>query len=173
MEYLCQRLVEEGLANRADLRGYSSEEVCQVEAVTRQRLPEYYRAFLRAFGKGGGAFMRGTHIFMKDPSEFVLMREGAVRLMAQSKADESLSKDAFVFADHQGYQFWYFLTGNAEPDPEVFYYHENWKRPERKYACLSDCLARMLADTVADAEFLQNLKVRGARGRARGTFDGP
>src|SRR5258708_39221143 len=95
------RLIEEGpaSADADDFQGYSQDEVTQVETITGQRLPEYYEEFLAVLGKTGGGFMRGTHSFMKDAAEFVRTRQWAVKLMAQSGADESLSENAFVLGD--------------------------------------------------------------------------
>lgn len=108
------------------VQGCSMEEVESLEKQYGIRLPLAYREFLLIMGYGAGALFRGTDAFYRRLSE---LREGAEELLAEDNADFKMPADCFVFAMHQGYQFWFFYLSEAVEDPPVYYYYEGWERP--------------------------------------------
>jgi hypothetical protein len=161
---VCERSVAVGVMDISKVRGWSDEEIAAAETALALRLPTYYRQFLRVLGKSGGGLMLGTHIFPKSPDDFPGWRRLGTRLMAASGA--ALPDDAVVFGDHQGYQFWYFLAGDASEDPPVFYYHEGEKEPRQVSDSFTAFVLNMVEEGRRDKEWGETWKARAEAARA-------
>ncbi len=154
IEDICRTSVADGVMDLPRIAGYCDYEISQIEASTNLRLPAYYKEFLRVLGKNGGGLMAGTHLFPKSVEIVLKWRPLASRLMAMGHAEEMLPESAFVFGDHQGYQFWYFLNEPFDDNPAVFYYHENWKRPKKVNDSFTDFLLQVVEGDRRDKAWL-------------------
>ncbi len=103
----------------------------QVEKLSQQcsePLPADYLQFLRVGGNGIEGFLTGVDYKYV---EIDGMREAADELLVAAGLPP-LSKNAFVFMMHQGYQF-YFLEGG-----EVFYYYEGRSEIEKQFSSFEE-----------------------------------
>src|SRR5262249_22971010 len=96
-----KRLLESGLAKPNLVRGCSEDELKQVESTLQIILPAAYREFLTTFGKQAGEFLVGTDFLFPKLLE---LRNIAEELLKSCSNPFDLSKTAFVFASHHGYQ---------------------------------------------------------------------
>ena len=99
MQALIGRMVSAGYARTDEIRGCTPEEVAGIEARFGLRLPQVYREFLLAMGRGAGRFFRGTDVFY--PTVFEL-RQWAEELLEECRQPFALAGDAFVFLMHRG-----------------------------------------------------------------------
>ena len=129
-------LTAAGLASARSLRGCTEAEIGQLEAHYGISLPAAYRRFLQRMGRSAGECLGGTDWLFPDLLE---LREGAESLLEECEATQSLDRNDFVFAMHQGYQFLFFKCGTG-PDPEVFYYLED---VASAFGVLDDAVARL------------------------------
>lgn len=109
------------LEDGSAVQGCSAREIASVTAQCGNALPESYRAFLAVMGKCAGHFMRGTTAFF--PSILALRKE-AIALLSDTAGAPTLAANAFVFAMHEGYHFWWFAAEAESSDPVVFHYME-------------------------------------------------
>ena len=116
---LAAEIVASGLATASQMAGCSPGEVAEIERKFPVKLPEVYRDWLLAMGRGAGDYLKGSDAFYP---EILVIREWADELLAEDGRPIVLPSDAFVFLMHQGYQFLYFRTAEGVPDPPVLYY---------------------------------------------------
>lgn len=154
----CQRLVADGIMDMSQIRGFSDEEISEIESRTAMKLPEFYKEFLRVMGKKGGGFMKGTHLIPNDVDDIAGARSRAAQVMAKGGAEEKLPDDAFVIGDHQGYQYWYFLTNPPDDNPAVFYYRELRPRAAKVADTFTEFLNRRRDGCLADKKFTEKLR---------------
>ncbi|MBZ0319372.1 MAG: SMI1/KNR4 family protein [Anaerolineae bacterium] len=99
-------------------------------------LPELYRQFLLTLGKQSGLLFQGTDAQYK---YLMGMKEAAVELLQENGKPFALPADAFVFRMHQGYTFFYFLTGDKNENPPIYRYLEMTDQtPFKKWDTLDD-----------------------------------
>lgn len=126
---LREKLILLGMAVPEQVIGCSLMEIEELKL--RQgvkHLPACYRGFLNVMGRMAGKWLGGTDAFYP---EILELKDWAKELLAENESRIQLPDDAFVFLMHQGYQFMYFLTGDCNEDPSVYYYTEILKdRPE-------------------------------------------
>ncbi len=146
MEALIERMLDSGYARRDEIRGCTPDEVAEIEARFGLPLPGMYRAFLLAMGRGAGRFLAGTHVFYPTVLE---LRQWAEELLRECGQPFALPGDAFVFLDHQGYQFGYFHTSGGEDDPPTYRYVECEPAPVLNNASFSGFLRSALEDEIA------------------------
>lgn len=145
------KLLQSGLANKANLQGCSTSEIEKLEAASQVVLPGAYKEFLCAIGKSAGEFLIGEDVFYSD---ILNLRGYADELLAESQAGFVLPKSAFVFLMHQGYQFLFFDTASGE-DPAVFHYMEKEAQPKEVFTNFSKWLNAILDDEIAISKSLQ------------------
>jgi len=100
-----------------------------------RQLPGDYQGFLRLAGRRAADFRDATEMFYP----LLLQTKDWIVESIKACADPfQLPQRAFVFASHQGYNYWYFDDAEAEPPGVV-----NWiegRRPERRFTTFSDWL---------------------------------
>jgi hypothetical protein len=84
-------------------------------------LPELYQEFLLMMGKQAGLLHQGTDARYK---YLLNIKEAALELLQENDNPFELPADAFVFQMHQGYEFFYFLTGDKSQNPPIYRYLE-------------------------------------------------
>ena len=114
-----ERLIERGAAGLSSFYGCSESEVEQVQAEAGLPLPRAYIEFLREMGRGAGRFFEGTDMFF--PTMFQ-NTEAAREMLDELANGLELPEGSFVFAMHQGYQFFFFHE--QDDNPSVSYYME-------------------------------------------------
>jgi hypothetical protein len=139
------RLIDAGLADEAALWGCRAEEVAQLEGSLGVALPSIYRQFLARMGRSTGAFLTGTDFLF---ARLVDLRGEAEHLLEEVNSPFRLAKADFVFTMHQGYQFLYFTTGEAD-DPSVWHFAEGDAEPRRVFAHFSEWLSACITDEIA------------------------
>jgi hypothetical protein len=129
----CLAVIVDGTtAAPGDVRGLSDDVIRQIDDDQPAPLPEAYRCFLAAAGKGAGRFLQGSEVFHP---EVIGLRRAARELTGDD--EDFLTEDDRVILMHQGCQF-DFLRGEG-PDPEVWSYCEG-NSPERHYERFTDWL---------------------------------
>lgn len=118
--HLKKRLVEAGLATRNQIRGCTSDDVALLERQAGGRLPQAYRDFLVAVGRGAGDFLRDVDIFYDSIAD--LNVEAADILNDWEDGQLLLPDRAFVFSMRQGEQFMFFCVDGDDNPPIDFYY---------------------------------------------------
>ena len=139
------RLIDAGLADEAALRGCGEQELAQLERSLGVALPSIYRQFLARMGRSAGAFLIGTDFLFTVLPE---LRGQAELLLDEVNSPFRLAKADVVFAMHQGYQFLYFTTGEAD-DPPVWHFAEGDAEPRRVFAHFSEWLSACITDEIA------------------------
>jgi hypothetical protein len=122
---ITQILVGSGAAHADELKGSTEEEIQSLADALGVAFPAAYEAFLHVAGNGAGSFLAGTDF---TTPILVDLREPAEALLAESGRE--LPPEAFVFAMHQGYMFWYFRTQQGQDDPAVCRFTEGQPGPE-------------------------------------------
>jgi hypothetical protein len=113
---LFRRLVSSGAARPEEIRGCSEEEIRAVEVIYRIRLPAAYRLWLAIMGQGAGrASEANTGLALFYPTPVFL-----THLVGRESGHEVLPDKAFVFADDQSFQCWFFRADGHSENPEVF-----------------------------------------------------
>lgn len=134
------QLVINGIAEEADLRGCTPQEIEKLERLVGKSLPRAYREFLLAIGHQAGSFFRGTSIFY---NQVARLTDAACELLAENDLVGVLPEDAFVFYLHQGYEFGYFRLVDGD-DPPVYQYFEGAGLPKLVWPSFTDYLAYMI-----------------------------
>lgn len=119
-----------------NIKGCSLEEISKIEEFYDIKLPYSYKKFLVKMGHNAGDFLSGTDAFYNN---IFNLKNWANELLYECKQPFTLESKYFVFAMHQGYQFWFFSTeGNI--DPEIYYYYEGEKIFYKKHQNFSEFL---------------------------------
>lgn len=134
------------------VRGATAAEIEEIERKAGGALPAAYVAFLREVGGDPGEFKRGSDFDLRFLRGAVA--EDFAEVLAEDGA-EPLPPQAFVFLDHQGYQFYWFLL-SADPDPAVFHYSTS----TRRHAKIAESFSEWLEMCVESA-----IRVRSQLGR--------
>lgn len=129
-----------GISHTKVIEGCTEDEIKQLETKLGNKLPKYYKEFLLRMGHNSGDFLAGTDIRYK--SVFSL-KEWAEELLKENNYPFKLFEDDFVFAMHQGYQFWYFKINNND-NPEIYYYLEGKSKPEIIAKSFTEFLENMM-----------------------------
>ena len=112
----------------------SEEEIQGLESKLVYKLPSFYRKFLKNCPNRAYKNLVGTDIglpYLED------MKEAAEELLEECGNPFSLETDDFVFAMHQGYQFYYFKTSLGKNSP-IYYYMEGSNEVEESYLNFSE-----------------------------------
>ena len=120
-------------------KGCSDKEIESILSGTGDAVPEAYREFLAVAGRGMDEFLVGSD-FTVDELDGV--REAADELLAESGL-QPLQPTAFVFAMHQGYQFYFFLNR------EVYFYLEEMDHAEKRFASFEEFFDSVVANLKA------------------------
>ena len=137
-------LEDRGLASSHSLKGCTNKQIEEIESDAGFVLPQAYLVFLLRMGVYAGRFFSGTDILYP---EMIGMTEIGESIAATSRrelgSNVSLPSDAYVFAMHQGYQFFYFTPG--ADDPAVYYFLEGENETCRwaeTFTNFLNCMAR-------------------------------
>ena len=130
---LLRHLEQSSTASENTAKGCTLEQIAEIESKFDCRLPKIYKAFLSRFGNGAGRFFLGSDVFYPSVLE---LRDWASELLVDD-GEIMLNDESFVFAMHQGYQFFFFNLDQND-DPEVHYYMEGKGFEMNKYNSLSD-----------------------------------
>ena len=118
VEDLVCRLISSGAARPETIRGCSAEEIQAVEVIYRVQLPRAYRLWLATMGQSAGrASEANTGLALFHPTPVFL-----THLVGREPGHEVLPDMAFVFADDQCFQCWFFLADGHSDNPEVLYW---------------------------------------------------
>ena len=125
------------------MSGCSKGEIRRIEEIYDFRLPEIYREFLLKMGRGAGDFYRGTDMFYgQEITEFnSYLRE----ILEDDKSEFTLPGNAFVFAHHQGYIYYFFYVTEGE-NPAVYGYMEGDLLPRKIDESFSEFLLSSLKE---------------------------
>lgn len=104
-------------------KGCSSDELASLKARYGESLPDSYIQFMADAGNGIEEFLRGSDFVYSQIDD---LREAADQLLRESGL-KPLEPDDFVFAMHQGYQFYFFHDG------AVYYYQEGAEKIEKRH----------------------------------------
>lgn len=121
--------------------GLPIAELAAFEARGPYALPAAYRLFLLNVGLDPGDFMRGDDLAYRCLAG---LQASARALVAESKAAE-LPLTAFVFCEHQAYEFLFFRMDEGD-DPPVYHYLEGDPSYERVRESFSVWLAGAVVD---------------------------
>jgi uncharacterized membrane protein YeaQ/YmgE (transglycosylase-associated protein family) len=116
----------------------SEEQIHDLEAQYRVRLPEVYKQFLRGECEGVYGLLIGSDI---DHRYLSKLKGSARELLERSGSEFKLDDADFVFFMHQGYQFLYFSCAAGDVDPPVFEYRQGEKAPRRRFGSFSAWIA--------------------------------
>jgi hypothetical protein len=119
IESFIERLRSSTLCKTGWVQGCSESEISELEKHFNLHLPLTYKVFLRAVGRGAGKFMQGTDAFYE---HLFFIRSALEEVLENNGLSKYLPIDAFVFASHQGYIFYFFETARHLEDPPVFGY---------------------------------------------------
>lgn len=114
------------------------EEICRAQDV--ERVPEDYRAFLALAGRESRGLGVGTDMFYPFLVETKAWMQDALR---NNGGPFSLPPRAFVFASHQGYNYWFLEDAHSEVPVVV-----NWMEgdePRRLFRTFGDWLTAEVA----------------------------
>lgn len=134
-----------GLAAADTTRGCTAQEVAEVEATLRVRLPNAYREFLGLCGKQAGEFLSGTGWTFP---AILALKESAATLLSECGTQQKLSPSDFVFATHQGYQFLFFDCQSGQ-DPPVFRFVEGDQSAQQVFDSFSTWFLQCAEDEIA------------------------
>ena len=140
---LLPELIEAGFAERAKtFLGCTEEEISSLEAEFQLRLPEAYKAFLRAFGKQSGFFL--------DDCSYLYPALKAIKKEAEHMAQKlsfKLEPSWFVFLVRDEI-FLYFDTNQGQ-DPPVWRFDEGTEKIELVFPSYSAWLNNIVEGDVA------------------------
>ena len=108
-------------AKKRSFTGYSDEDILAVESRLNILFPEVFRAYLRGMGISHGDLFCGSHVASLESCD--QLREFAHELIDNCQVDWQLDDKAFVFLEHQGYTFNYFIADGGF-DSAVYQYVE-------------------------------------------------
>lgn len=123
LQKVIETLENLGIASGPMMKGCSKEQVGEIERYAGFELPASYRLFLERMGVYAGQFFHGTDVFFPT---MIGMKEAAEELLEigaeEMDARVTLPDNSFVFAMHQGYQFFFFVK-DEDCNP-VYHYME-------------------------------------------------
>jgi hypothetical protein len=99
--------------------GCSEDTLATFERQHQLALPAAYRCFLASAGMNPGDFLDGSDLRFDELAGL----QSSARSLLEENGAPPLPSNAFVFCEHQGYQFLFFHLGESE-DPTVHYYLE-------------------------------------------------
>ena len=108
----------------SEIRGCSAQEITRIENRFQLKLPETYKLFLKAMGKGTGEFLTDcsvTYPFI------ICWHDTAERLFKEQ--DLKFQSSAFVFLERNAEQVLFFDTADGNDDPPIFRYLEGDAEP--------------------------------------------
>ena len=136
-----KQIVESGIASVESIQGCSPEEIAELENHFQVRLPDAYKAFLRAMGKSiGEGFLRDCTITYPYLIKFHRLAER----LADAEGFE-MPKLAFVFLLHD-YQFHYFNTAGGEPDPPTYRFLEGDEKPVQTFGSFTAWMSSVVGE---------------------------
>jgi len=103
---------------RQGLEGCTTADVARIETEFGHRLPAAFVALLGKIGRSRGALMPGADFGFPDLLGY---RKVAGSLLSDQDIDLLLDERDFVFWMEQGYQFFFFRTGDSDDPPVLFY----------------------------------------------------
>lgn len=115
-----QILQSRNIAERDNIFGCTDADIARVQEQYDYPLPNAYKEFLKAMGKGAGNLFQGSDVFFP---ECIDLRAMAIEILSEDVSSPSLPPDAVVFGMHQGYQF-FFIRASEGDDPVVHFFNE-------------------------------------------------
>jgi len=117
---LVDRMIQLGIGQPETVVGCNQDEICDLmDDQHVSTLPKIYREFLRYAGKQAGGIWVGTDAFYP---RLLGAKTIANALLQESNLD-ALPDTAFVFLNHEDYQFMYF-DSTVVDNPDIFQYIE-------------------------------------------------
>jgi hypothetical protein len=150
VEQLVGELVTRGLATSGALSGCIEAEIVETEAQCQVALPQSYKHFLAACGRGAGEFLAGTD--WTYPA-ILTLQSTARRLV--NRSGFTLPSAAFVIAMHQGYEFLFLDCALA--DSPVWYFGDGSQQPTVVFATFEAWLAQCIDDEATTQGLLRDL----------------
>lgn len=145
LDILIEKMISAGFSLPEEIEGCSEEEIAEVEAKFKLRLPGSYREFLRRMGKCSGGLLAGSDLYYPDLLD---CRRCAESLLKREQKQFTLSPSHFVFFQHGGYQFLYFDTADANDDPPVFAFVDEYEKPRKFADSFSEWLFRTVDEGI-------------------------
>ncbi len=141
IESIIQNLKSAGVIDGSSVKGCDDNDIKALEDYYTLKLPDNYKKFLKILGKNSGGFLDGSDFIYQ---KLFKLKEHAVDLLKENKADYILEKEDFVFISHQGYQFLFFKCD--EKDNSIYYYEDGEVSIRKVY----ESFDQWLSDTAAD-----------------------
>ena len=134
------KLVNSGMVKKENLQGCTISDISELEKKFDVKLPNNYIEFLKILGKRSDGFLQGTD-FLYD--KLFKLKQYAIDLLKENKANYVLGKDDFVFMSHQGYQFLFFKCND---DKAIYCYEDGDSNIQKVY----DNFEEWFSDTCND-----------------------
>lgn len=127
-----ERLVATDVAREDEILGCTEPEMAEIRNINPSiTVPDIYFEFMRQMGRKRGYLLPGTDIQYPECVEY----QDEVHEFADE--DPTFHPDEwFVFAVHQGYQYYYFRDG----DPRVYIHSEGENNPFFEYASFEELI---------------------------------
>lgn len=136
-----ERLVATDVARADEIEGCSEPEMAEIRAINpRVAVPDVYLEFMRQMGRRTGYLFAGTDIRYPECVEY----QDDIRDFA-TEDPTFRPDDWFVFAVHQGYQFYYF----RDADPRVYVHSEGEDNPFLEYDSFTDLIDSEITNAAA------------------------
>jgi hypothetical protein len=119
----------------------SIQEIAELEMKLEIHLPAAYHEFLLWMGKGAGIFLMGFDCFLPDLEKLQPM---AAELLNDFGAEFELPDNSFVFLMRQGYQFYFFKSGEGDNPPVYEYLAEDGAKPGKAFESYSQFLSEQI-----------------------------
>ncbi len=138
-----EKLKRNGFSDFWNMSGCSKSEIKRIEEKYGYCLPEIYREFLLKMVRKAGNFYRGTDIFYGQ--EITGFNNYLREILKYDKSEFVLPENAFVFAHHQGYIYFFFYVTESE-NPSVYGYMEEDLLPKKISESFSEFLLTSLKE---------------------------
>lgn len=149
-----RRLSECRITMPDEFDGCNDADILSIQTKFELELPKCYCDFLRAMGRGAGSFLVGTDFTYPDIMD---LRESAECLLAECGVNFRLPANAFVFADHGGYNFVFFYC-DGEDDPPTFLFVDSYDAPMQNAESFSEWLTLAVEGEIEAESAIQALK---------------